>query len=122
MTKSDDELIEKVESRKKGLMVTYDEVHKRLSPLIEKGKGYDAAALAALKEALDSPAQIAFSKAVAVLHAIMGSTSAGKLQLERFYSEQSVGTFVHKSVRELELTYHELSPFLYKHGWLTRGQ
>lgn len=125
MPESDTELIKKVEARKNDLICLYAQVYEALRRVDRKE--YDASALSHLDNALDPPTTIDSAKAIAVLKAIMGSTSGDKVSMERFYgapfdSRTSVGEFVRRRVKELGLAYHDFWPFLYATGWAVRVQ
>jgi hypothetical protein len=114
-------LIAKVESRQEDLLDIYSEVFSALAN-VDRDE-YDVEHLQRLDEALDPPSEIEPSKAVAVLKAILGSTSDDKIQLESFYmvpmdGESSVGAFISDRLRALGIGYHDFYPFLRVKGWL----
>ena len=119
------ELTEKVEALQNHLLDIYKQVYETLSR-VERTR-YEADALAQLDSALEPVEQIQPARAIAVLKALIGSTPADKIQLERFYGapfnkSMTVGNFVHDKIHSLGLKYHDFWPFLRKHGWLQPGE
>jgi hypothetical protein len=122
MKHTDAELIRKVEEKQADLVAVYESVYRALRRLDRSA--YSAAALADLDHALESPESIAPAKAVAVLKAILGTTSQDKLRMETFHGApldgtSSVGAFVRGKVQGLGLGYHDFWPYLYATGWAT---
>ena len=121
MSEEETRLIQKVEAKQKELVELYRMVWEVLHR-IDRSK-YDATRLANLDRALDHPDRIASAKAIAVVKAIMGSTSDDVLSMEDFYgvafdSQMSVGGFISRRVKELDLGYHDFWPFLRANGWV----
>ncbi len=112
--------VDKVVSREGALRRIYEKVFKALSA-IDRSK-YKSEQLHQLDSALESPDAIAFDKAVAVLKAVMGSTSDDRMQLEAFSSapaegRNSVGELVGSELKQLGLSYGQLYTFVYERGW-----
>jgi len=115
------ELIEKVEGKLEALLRIYAQVYATLSRV--NRQEYAADRLQQLDEALEPPSSINTGKAVAILKAIMGSTTEDRFQLESFYGVptsggSSVGSYIGEELKALGLGYHDLLPFLTARGWL----
>jgi hypothetical protein len=113
--------IAKVESRQDALLDIYSEVFRALDS-VDRDK-YDVERLQQLDEALDPPNEIEPAKAIAVLKAILGSTSEDKLQLEGFHMApidggSLVGSYVESETKKLGIGYGDFYPFLRVKGWL----
>ena len=120
MTEDNDYLIEKITSHEVDLLAIYKEVYAELNKADSKSLPIS---IANEFTRFDHPDIIEPAKAVAILKAMLGSTSSDKFSLENCYSvsmsgEQSLSSFVENRLHELGIGYHDFWPYLRSKGWL----
>ncbi len=125
MAKNDEEgTVAKVKAQEEGLRAIYKNVFIALKA-IDRSK-YSLERLTRLDSSLAPPEEIAFEKLVAVLKALLGSSSGDRIQIEEFTSERSeqgksVWQLVNEELKKLGLDYGDLYTFVNEKGWAGKG-
>ncbi len=121
MAEHEAHIIEKIASHEADLVEIYAEIYYVLK---ETDPAELPDSVVSELSRLDPPEIIEPSKAVAILKAMLGSTSGDKFSLENCYSipirtGQSVSSFVGDHLRELGIGYRDFWPYLRNRGWLS---
>jgi hypothetical protein len=110
-------LIQKIASHEGKLI----EIYRLVYSVMKTHPNVPAHVIPQLKN-LDPPDNIQPAKAAAILKSIMGSVAGDKFSLEdccawRMPDGKYISDFIRDELHQVGINYHDLYPYLEKHGW-----